>query len=293
MSTSVIAQVTFKYYQLTNFIFNWVLYGFLCSQSLEYFRAFPKDSTWNKILVAYLLLLTTVQSALNMHDTFITFGTHFGNVEELIDNNLAVFSSPILIVMASCPVQIFYARRMTLFSRSNYICMIAIIVTILALFSSAFSIVIGISLFQDQPAPKLLRWEQIWLGSSSACDTMMTLTMIVLLKKSSPNSKQTKQVVSKVVRLLIESGFVTAAFSIADMGVLRAFPAYPYHTPICGNLGNLHFLTLLVVLNNRSYLTKFTNSQESLSVVQSTLRFAHPDESTNIHTQSLKIYVSV
>ncbi|KIK69467.1 hypothetical protein GYMLUDRAFT_144115, partial [Collybiopsis luxurians FD-317 M1] len=81
---------------ILGYIFTWILYGFFCSQAWIYYQAFPKDPSRIKILVFYLLLIGTIQTAMNIHDIVIAFGTHFGDINMLQQINLGWFSVPVL-----------------------------------------------------------------------------------------------------------------------------------------------------------------------------------------------------
>ncbi|KAF5371894.1 hypothetical protein D9757_010582 [Collybiopsis confluens] len=117
----------------------------------------------------------------------------------------------------------------------------------------------------------------MWLASSSACDVIITITMIFLLKKSNSQVKETKMILSRMVRILVESGFVTAILFIADLCIFVSFPAKIYHIAICDGLANAHSITLLISLNSRSRLigsTTVYNPKSDWDVVQNSLHFA-------------------
>ncbi|KIK51744.1 hypothetical protein GYMLUDRAFT_208429 [Collybiopsis luxurians FD-317 M1] len=275
--------------KLMGYIFAWILYGFLCSQAWTYYLSFPKDPARIKILVLHLLVVGTAQAAMSIHDAFVTFGTNFGDLDKLKAINTEWFYIPVLTVMASCPVQLFYARRIIMLSNTTYSKGIAIIVAMLSVFSFITSIINGARDFQNAFGSLYkdsFVFEQMWLISTAVCDVIITTTMVFLLKQSDPQVQQTRRLVSKLIRLLIESGFVTAAFAVADLGVFLAFPSYLYHIPICDGFANLHSLTLLVVLNYRSNLTMSTNSKATWGVAGNSLHFAHGDESTKPDRQS-------
>ncbi|KIK64387.1 hypothetical protein GYMLUDRAFT_220897 [Collybiopsis luxurians FD-317 M1] len=280
---SVIVPLTYP--KFVGWFLTVMLYGFLCSHTWTYFRHFPKDRTRIKLLVSYLLIVQTVQVAMNIHDALIVFGNHFGDIDELKQVNLQWFYIPILTVMASCPVQLFYAHRMTLFSRTYLTRAIATVVVMLAFLATIASIINGVKSVQNAKADKPL-YEELWLGSSSICDTIITATMITLLQRSDPQNKQTKQVVSKLTQLLIENGFITAVLTVGDLGVMLKFPEQLYHFPICAICASLHSVTLLIYLNSRTYLTISTSSKTAWDVVQHTIQFAPADESGTYQSHS-------
>ncbi|KAF5367862.1 hypothetical protein D9757_013702 [Collybiopsis confluens] len=153
-----------------------MLYGFLCSQVWSYYETFPKDLTRIKVLVFYLMAVVTAQTAMNAHEVLITFGTHFSEVDALQKINLQWFACPIITVLAGFPVQMFYAYRMTRFSRSNCASkitkVIVVIVVVLALFASITSIIGGVKVYQGQFEQSIfneaVKFQEMWLVSSAS-----------------------------------------------------------------------------------------------------------------------------
>ncbi|KAF5368196.1 hypothetical protein D9757_011295 [Collybiopsis confluens] len=258
-------------------VFGVVLDGdFLITVHFEpgiYFRSFKNDPARVKILVSYLLIIATAQLALNMHDAFVVFGSHFGDVDELTAVNLQWLYVPILTVMASFPVQFFYAHRMILFSRSYYTKAVAAIVVSLGFIATVASIINGVKSVQQKQNERPL-YEELWLASSSICDTIITSSMIFLLKKSdSGHRKETNRAISQLIQLLIENGFLTALLTVGDLGVMMKFPNQLYHFPICAICASLHSVTLLIYLNSRSYITLSTDSKATW---KQSIHFAQP-----------------
>ncbi|KAF5359085.1 hypothetical protein D9757_013283 [Collybiopsis confluens] len=172
---------------------------------------------------------------------------------------------------------LFYARRMVLFSKSNYtmnfnyINFIAPVVVILALLASVSSIIAGVKTYQGQFEENLFKndstFEEMWLVSSVACDILITATMIFLLRASLNTGfklNKTEKIISRLIRQLVETGFVTAAFSVADLCVFLSFPNQVYHIAICNSFSSLYSLTLLIILNGRTRISGSANSSNAM-----------------------------
>ncbi|KIK70292.1 hypothetical protein GYMLUDRAFT_550377 [Collybiopsis luxurians FD-317 M1] len=150
ISPSALAQITCT--KIIGYMFTWILYGFLCSHTWVYYQSFPKDPVRTKVLVCYLFIIGTAQSVMQIHDALLTFGLNFGNTSMVENDNLGWFSGSIIAGMASLPVQLFYARRMTIFSHTTYTKLIAITVVILAFFATITATIGGVKVFQGQGA---------------------------------------------------------------------------------------------------------------------------------------------
>ncbi|KAF5366873.1 hypothetical protein D9757_011937 [Collybiopsis confluens] len=244
-----------------------------------YYENFPKDPIRIKILVVFLLALVTAQIAMNIYDVLSTFGTHFSDVDAIQKVNMQWIASPIFTAIASFSVQVFYAHRMMLFSKLRYIKVVASIVVMLALFASITSVIVGVKSYWGQLEENIfndsLKYEQMWLISSALCDTIITATMIFLLRLSIlSNHTKTGQMISRMIRQLIETGFVTAVFAVADLCVFMIFPSQIYHVAICDGFPNVYTLTLIVILNGRSRLSN-RNSDMSWNVAPGALGRSH------------------
>ncbi|KAF5366858.1 hypothetical protein D9757_011929 [Collybiopsis confluens] len=231
------------YPELLGYMFSSTLFTrlFTCCIAGSYHENFPKDPMRIKILVAFLLALVATKAVLDIYGLLATF--------------------------ASFSVQLFYAHRMLIFSKSNYIKVIASIVIVLACFCAITPILallkaqgLARNLFDDS-----VDYLQMWLTSSAVCDTLITVTMIVLLKCTGKSSdpglrlRKVEQLMSRIIRQLIETGFVTAAFAIADLCIFMSFPTQIYHIAICSTFPDIYSLALLIILNGRSHLSESTS----------------------------------
>ncbi|KAF5367864.1 hypothetical protein D9757_013704 [Collybiopsis confluens] len=223
------------------------------------------------------MAVVTAQTAMNVHDVLITFGTHFSEVDALQKINLQWFACPIITVLAAFPVQMFYAHRMTLFSRSNFTKVIVVIVVVLALFASIASIISGVKVYQGQFEQSIfneaVKFQEMWLVSSAVCDVLITATMIFLNVIEHRLSK-TERMVFRLIRQLIEAGFIT----VADLCVFLSFPSHAYHVAICNSFPDLYSVTLLILLNGRPHASGSTSNTKvglSWNVVPGTLDISH------------------
>ncbi|KAF8996709.1 hypothetical protein BDQ17DRAFT_1172193, partial [Cyathus striatus] len=97
---------------------NWMLYGVLCVQVYLYYLAFPKDPLHNKIMVYIVFILETIQSAMIGRDVYVTFAKGFGNPDAINNIHLEWFTLPFLGSIVAGMVQILYAYRIHILSKS-------------------------------------------------------------------------------------------------------------------------------------------------------------------------------
>ncbi len=85
--------------------------------------------------------------------------------------------------------------------------------------------------------------------------------MIFYLQKSNTGFRQTNTIVSKFIRLVIETGFLCAAFAILDLSFYVAFQENNYHLAPSIPLSKLYSNSLLVVSPRKWYCYRYTDTQ--------------------------------
>ncbi|PBK66276.1 hypothetical protein ARMSODRAFT_356319 [Armillaria solidipes] len=234
-------------------LLNWGLFGTLSVQLYLYYLAFPNDRRSLKYLVYGIYVIESVQTMLIAHDTFATFGYGFGDIDALTRMNYNWLSAPIMSGVAACVGQVFYAYRIFIVSKSRFI---PIFIICISLTSSVAAIITGIYSFQAGDLTKMNNRKTsiaigIWCGASPLCDILIAICMTYYLTRSTTNFRRTRMLVTKIVRLTIETGSVTAVVALLNFVLFIAFPHQTsYITP--GLLvPKLYANSVYMVLNSR------------------------------------------
>ncbi|KAF8890366.1 hypothetical protein BD779DRAFT_265644 [Infundibulicybe gibba] len=237
---------------IIGYLLNWGLYGVLSVQVYMYYLGFPRDRAVAKCLVFGLYAVETLQTALVTHDAFMTFGVDYGDVTALDNVLLAGISIPILSGIVSCTVQIFFAYRIFILSRSK---LLPSVICIIALTQGSAGLAQGVQ------ATKTGHWSElqtdafisctVWLTGAAVCDIIIAISMSYCLSRSETGFRSTQILISKLIRLTIETGCMTAATATADIALFLAFPHSTYHTTPALILAKAYSNTLLVTFNNR------------------------------------------
>ncbi|PBK89250.1 hypothetical protein ARMGADRAFT_1033332 [Armillaria gallica] len=211
--------------QLIGCFLSLILYGILCDQVYIYYISFPKDNLASKTVVYLLWLTETVQTATNIYYTFDTFCYDFGNLSGLDDVHITWFTIIILsgFAVVGCIAQLFYAWRMYKFSKkARWLC---VILSGIAFTQFAAAICCGIEVRNSghysnlQKNSKVAVTVMIWLGGSVLCDTAIALCMTYLLSRAQTGLKSTRKLLSRLIRLSIETGTATAAIAAVHMAL--------------------------------------------------------------------------
>ncbi|KJA24692.1 hypothetical protein HYPSUDRAFT_161593 [Hypholoma sublateritium FD-334 SS-4] len=244
---------------LVGYMLNWGLYGILTIQVYIYILAFSNDRLFIRCVVYAIYTLETVQTVLLTQNAFRVFGSGFGNPSELNSVGISWIAVGIMGALSACIVQMFYAYRISVISKTK---LIPAITSSLALISTASAIVSGV---MSHRGNYYAIWIStgIWDGSAVACDMLIAVSVTFYLKKHAKNTHvaDTEVLVERVIQLSIETGTLTAIMSVLTLSLtfLPSHVAY-YQTPILA-LAKLYATTLMVHLNSRMQVSSTAESR--------------------------------
>ncbi|SJK98181.1 uncharacterized protein ARMOST_01442 [Armillaria ostoyae] len=236
-------------------LLHWGLFGTLSVQLYLYYLAFPKDRTFTKSLVYGIYIVEFAQTMLVTHDAFAMFGYGFGDIETLTDMHFNWLTVPIMSAAAACVGQGFYAYRIFILSKSR---IIPILVICVSLTSSVAAIITGVYSFQAGSIIKLNNRKTsvavgIWCGASALCDIVIAICMTYYASTFSLSAifNDTRILVTKLIRLTIETGSVTAVVALLNLILFYAFPRQTFYGTPALIMPKLYANTVYMVLNSR------------------------------------------
>ncbi|KAK0221069.1 hypothetical protein EDD85DRAFT_960592 [Armillaria nabsnona] len=234
-------------------LLNWGLFGTLSAQLYLYYLAFPNDRRFTKYLVYGIYVIEFVQTMLVAHDMFATFGYGFGDMDALNRMNFYWLISPIMSAVVSCAGQVFYAYRIFIVSKSQ---IIPIFTICISLISSVAAVITGIDSFRAGNVIKLNDRRMsitagVWCGASALCDIIIAICMTYYLMRSTTNFRRTRILVTKIIRLTIETGSVTAVVALLTFILFIGFPHQIFFITPGLLVPKLYANTVYMVLNSR------------------------------------------
>ncbi|KAJ7868849.1 hypothetical protein B0H13DRAFT_1896911 [Mycena leptocephala] len=267
--------------RLLGLIFNWSLLGVLTTQVYIYHINFPKDKRFLKIIVVRLWL--------GRHPCLYGLFTGFLNV-------------PVLSSVIGAIVQIFFGWRIWALSQSKIIFAIIVLLALLQL-GGGGAVAYYIQIYNDASevtrSEGLVRAVGIRLGGSAVLDTVIAVAMTYFLVRSRGQGlSRINSVLTRLIRLTIETGTVTAIAAIVDLiFFVRAHNGLHQVSGVI--LCKLYSNTLLVLFNNRLVMANETNVHDIGSSFQSASRpqNSRPDAEWNslptIHLDSMEMNSAV
>ncbi|KAF8514946.1 hypothetical protein BU17DRAFT_94035 [Hysterangium stoloniferum] len=237
---------------LLGHLFNWGLFGCLTVQSYIYYLAFPNDRTLPKVIVGWVVIIETLQTILSTRDAFRVFGTNWGNLENLNEIGWLWFSTPVLGSIITSTAQLFFGWRIYILSQKIYIPAVTIVLSFVqcgaGLWGGIFAHQLGLfSEVQIHASPIT----SAWLGGAALCDVIIAISMIYYLLKSRTGFHKTDMLLTRLVRVTVETGLICATFAILDLVLFLSFENNNYHLAPSIALSKLYTNSLLVALNAR------------------------------------------
>ncbi|KIP06820.1 hypothetical protein PHLGIDRAFT_118667 [Phlebiopsis gigantea 11061_1 CR5-6] len=233
-------------------LFNWGLYGILTCQVYIYHLSFPRDGWTPKLLVYGTYIVDTAQTIIVSYDAFNTFARHFGDIAFLDVLQNEWMAIPLMTSIVSATVQLYYAYRIGILSESR---LLRIAVCVLALTEGLAGVVASVQSYHTGRFTALESKANIstgiWLAGDAVCDiTIAALMAYLLLRHDSPVT-ETHTLIRKLVRLIVQTGALTAVAASVDVILYYAYPHTPYHSCAATVLAKLYSNSLLAIFNSR------------------------------------------
>ncbi|KAJ7084541.1 hypothetical protein B0H15DRAFT_1023712 [Mycena belliarum] len=238
---------------LVGFLLHWGLFGTLTIQLYLYYEAFPADPLFHKCLVYTLYALELVQTILITHDAFALFAFGFGDPEGLMTIHLAWLTIPVMSGLVALISQSFYSYRLWVLSDSPAM---PVLIVVVALASSVGAFLVGALSHIAGNIP--IRHSKanavasgIWLGGAALADILIAVSLTFYLWKTDSRFRQTRALISRLIRITIETGSLTAVVALVNAAMIYAFPGKPYFFTAGAVVPKLYSNTILAVLNSR------------------------------------------
>lgn len=206
---------------------NTILYGIVIVQSIIYYLNYPKDSKWIRYFVLYLFICETINTLLDIGMIYEPLVARFGTERAVTRLPILFTADPLLTVLISTPVQLFICWRITVLHRLSSIKIMPVSFLIAFLSLCSFSGGIGVTVYNGKiPTFEQLtdsRWAVIlWLVSSALADILITICLVLSLRKCRTGFEGIDNIVNRNIKLAIHTGALTSLFTILDFVVFQA-----------------------------------------------------------------------
>ncbi|KAF8171175.1 hypothetical protein K438DRAFT_1940768 [Mycena galopus ATCC 62051] len=238
---------------LIAFLADWALFATLTVQLYLYYQAFPNDRLFTKCLVYCVYSIQLVQIVLSTVDAWRMFGSGYGELSALTQVGFAWFTVPFISALDSLIVQSFYAFRIFVLSKSKIIPAF-LVVTAMAFSISGFinaGFISQVGNLENVTGRRISTTFAVAFSGSALIDISIAVCMTYYLTKKDTGFRRTRALISKLVRLSIETGTLTALISLATLILFFVFPDKVYYTVPDNIMPMMYANTMFAVLNSR------------------------------------------
>ncbi|KAH8829377.1 hypothetical protein DL96DRAFT_1050186 [Flagelloscypha sp. PMI_526] len=257
---------------------NLILYGILLIQLSIYFQSYPKDGWPLKLFALYLLVAETLNSGFDIAMIYQPLVELHGDPRATQYFPL----DPFITVAISTPIQLFIAYRLRLLSKSWVIPIVIAALALLSLSGGIYTGTMVLILKRFALKPKLHTPALIWLVSSAVADVLITTGLTYNLWKQKTGFRSTDHTISKIIRLTIQTGFITAVVACLDVISFMALPKTTINFIWDFSLSKLYSNVLLSTLNARASWRRGANETETHNVLFGHQRGTSPPQSNNL-----------
>ncbi|PWZ02765.1 hypothetical protein BCV70DRAFT_197021 [Testicularia cyperi] len=226
------------------------LYGFSIVQAYIYYRHFKNDKPLMRYFVLFLMLADTANAIIDQVFMYQYLVSNFGNLAYASKANAAFASDPVMTGIIAFATQVFFAWRVYKLMHGK-VMPILIVVGATISFLSAIGSTIGVEIviyfakFQSFQVVVIL-----WLGFAALTDVLITGSLVFTLNKSRTGFAATDDVITKLIRMTLQTGLLTTCFAIIDL-ILFLASTTTLHLLFNLPLAKLYVNSLLSTLNAR------------------------------------------
>ncbi|KAJ7032157.1 hypothetical protein C8F04DRAFT_959256, partial [Mycena alexandri] len=235
---------------LLAFSMHWALFAILTVQLYLYYQAFPNDRLFNKCLVYTVYCISLISVIFATIDGFNTFGYGFGDPSALTNTEFAWLVAPVFGGIVACIVQSFYAYRLYQLSKSRIVPSILVFVTLGTCATGIFNGVSGRQCVCSCQHGSLTICQLFWVGNA-LIDITIAGCMTFYLTKSDTGFRGTHALATKLIRLSIETGVLTALVAVLVLALFFGMPGKAYYIVPGSSISTVYANTLFAVLNSR------------------------------------------
>ncbi|KDQ52835.1 hypothetical protein JAAARDRAFT_80931 [Jaapia argillacea MUCL 33604] len=248
---------------LVGSILNVFLFGVMWMQCILYFTTFKQDKRGIRLLVWFLLVTDTVNSAFIVYALYVYTVANFGNMDAAQHPPWSATIAPILTSIINVFVQGFFTHRVHVLTSVRPLTVL-ICIGIFLQFVAGMSVSIMTYILPNfsawgRPQMRVPIMGALILGA--VVDSSITASLTWSLQRSKTGFSVTDDLVTRLIQLTVQTGMMTAAVAIIDLILYLSSP-WPFHL-VCGlTLPKFYTISLMSTLNAR-YSIRYASGQQS------------------------------
>lgn len=248
---------------------------------------YKRDTPWIKYLVLYLFVVETINTGLDMHIMYEPLILRYGTSAATTYFPTLFASEPLSLVAVSTPIQLFFAWRIKVLTKSSWMATLIMLLALVSLAGGTWTAVriVDIKLFSRKP--ELHSSALMWFLSSCVADIVITVVLVISLTKRRTGFVATDDAISKIIRMTVQTGMLTALFAVGDVVFFMTLPHTALNFIWDLALSKLYANCLLSTLNARASLNDFTMNSSAQRIASVPARRADGFSGNSSHIYEL------
>ncbi|KAJ3731017.1 hypothetical protein DFJ43DRAFT_442804 [Lentinula guzmanii] len=265
------------------------LYGATILQVYLYYRNYPKDARFLKVLVFTLCIFDTMQLVLCVTALYWYLITNYNN-PSVLDQltwsmELQTDCNGVIALLVEC----FFARRVWLMSSNMYL---VTIIVILAAIHFVLGIVFTVDSFRlvtnTEFGNLIVRWvTSAGIGSAAAADVIIAGALCFYLSKSRTGFKKTDSLISTLIVYSLTTGLITSLIGVVIVVTFATMPNDYIWLAFFWIDGKCYVNSCLAALNSRESLREKASPQDGSFFQLSRV----PGNSTRISSANSRVLI--
>ncbi|OSC99556.1 hypothetical protein PYCCODRAFT_809452 [Trametes coccinea BRFM310] len=246
-----------------------MLYGLTVHQGYRYFKLYPKDRVYLKILVSVIFLLETVHTVVWMYIGYHYLVSESFNVAGSVYCHWTIRSTFIITSMAVLSCEMFYCFRVYLIGGRYKWLVIPAVATMTAGFT--FGMIAGIKAFifvRELTDLHRISWlVSVAYGLVVATDVILTGSLVFVLYQSRTSSKRTNSILDTLIVYTINTALLTSIVSVLAFAFGLVIPGNLIYASVSIIGVKLYANSVLALLNSRRSIDdKFMDDFTTFSI---------------------------
>ncbi|ESK87406.1 hypothetical protein Moror_11676 [Moniliophthora roreri MCA 2997] len=239
--------------RLASILLNYFLMGTLTVQIYSYHLHFHDDKLVFKVIAYGIYILEWAQTLSATYDASQWFTFSWGDVERLAGLYSSFLNIPLLSSVIGGIVQVFFGWRIWTFYKSKSIYTLIIILAVVQM-AGAIGVATYLVQYPDQGirSPGLVVSVGVRLATSALVDILIASCITYFLLRKRCDNMSLDAIVTRLARLTIETGCLTAIAALLDLAFFLYIPKGALHQTSALNISKLYSNSLMMFFNNRA-----------------------------------------
>ncbi|KAJ6472501.1 hypothetical protein C8R45DRAFT_1217782 [Mycena sanguinolenta] len=254
---------------LVGALFNMILFSVLITQQLEYSHYPRKDPLWIRCFVWGIFIMEVANAAFDMHIIFqslilnygvwivlVSLNSQLDKYIRAIPNDLPTLfvTEPLSVVLVAFPIQLFFLWRIKTLTGHTLLPAIICLFAVVSFAGGIWTIVMVPIVRSFMNVPRLYHPAEMWLIGTAVTDISIAVSLAAVLRSKKTGFAPTDTVVDKIIRMTVQTGMLTAFFSVMDVVCFLALQGDTFNFMFNIPITRLYSNCFMSTLNARHHL---------------------------------------